>query len=296
MVMSETMTLLLVSATALAAFRLWRAPTTGRAVAFGVLGALAALTHPDQTLLLPLAGVPITFGLRRLTLRRRVGLLAAATVAALAVVSPWIVYNNLRFDRPVLLSTGLDITMAVSNCDETYHGPFRGFWYMPCASSRTPPPGDESVQAEYWRRLAFDYMRAHRDEVPGVIAARLGRIWGFYRPFQQLRLDVLEGHDLWVSELALGWYWTLLPLAVAGVVMTKRRGLPVSPFVGTAVIVTLNAVLTFGNTRYRIAAEVALAVCAAVALDALVSRLRRAQRAPGGAVVPEPELAPARGD
>jgi 4-amino-4-deoxy-L-arabinose transferase-like glycosyltransferase len=294
MVMSETSTILTVGLSVLAAYRLWRRPSLRHAAWFGVAGGLAALSHPDGALVLPLAGIPVVVAVRTWGWRQRLAALGVTAVAGAAVMAPWVLHNLTRFERPVLLSTGLEITMAVSNCDETYRGELRGFWYMPCVTTKTPPPGDFSEQAPFWRKQAFDYMRAHAGELPGVVAARVGRVWQVYRPGQQLILDKLEGHELWVSKLALGQYAALMPFAVAGAVVLRRRRVPVAPFVCLAVIVTLAAAVTFGNTRYRAPAEVAIAGLAAVALDAVVARLRGGRR-PGVARDPVVPVAAARG-
>lgn len=274
MVMSETMTLLLIALTVLLAYRLWRAPSIGRGVAFAAAGTCAALVHPDSLMLLPLAMVPIAIGLRHWSWPRRIALVAAGAVTSVALLTPWVAYNFSRFEEPVFLSTGADITMAVSNCEEAWHGYFRGFWYMPCASGVTPPPGDQSEEALFWRERALDYIGDHLDELPGVLVAKVGRVWGFYRPIQQWDLEELEGHDRWVAQLASAFYYVLMPLAIYGLVRIKRRGLPISPLVGLMLLVTIAAMITFGNTRYRAQAEVAIVTAAVVAVDVLWRRWR----------------------
>lgn len=274
MVMSETMTILLIAVTVLLAYRLWRAPSIWRGVAFAAAGTGAALVHPDSLMLLPLVMVPIAVGLRRWSWRRRIGLVVAGGVTSVALISPWVAYNFSRFEEPVFLSTGADITMAVSNCHEAWHGFYRGFWYMPCASGVTPPPGDQSEEALFWRERALDYIGDHLDELPGVLVAKVGRVWGFYRPIQQWDFEELEGHDRWVVQLASGFYYVLMPLAIYGLVRIKRRGLPISPLVGLMALVTIAAMITFGNTRYRAQAEVAIVTAAVVAADVLWRRWR----------------------
>jgi hypothetical protein len=207
------------------------------------------------------------------------------------VISPWVVRNLVTFDEPVYLSTGLDITMAVTNCDETYQGYWRAFWYMPCATRHTPPEGDLSVQAVYWRHLALDYMSAHKSELPGVIAARVGRMWGVYRPFQQVKLNILEGHRTWISWTGLGFFYVLTPSAIAGLVLLRRRKVPIVPLLAPVLTVTFSAIITFGNTRYRAAAELTLALGAAVAFVALVEHLQSRRVTPVEAPPPEGDRA-----
>jgi hypothetical protein len=280
MVMSETLTLFLVTIAIWMAYRLWRAPSYRRGVAFAVAGTLAALVHPDSLMLLPLATIPIAIGLRQWSWWRRIGLVGVVGATAVLLVSPWVAYNFSRFEEPIFLSDGQDITMAVSNCDQAWHGEFRGFWYMPCASAVTPPPGDQSQEGVFWRKRALNYIGDHLDEVPGVLVAKVGRVWGFYRPIQQWSLEELEGHDRWVAQIASGFYYVLMPFAIYGLVRIKRRGLPISPLVAMAALVTIAAMITFGNTRYRAQAEVAIVTAAAVGIEAVW--MRRRERNPPG--------------
>jgi glucose-6-phosphate-specific signal transduction histidine kinase len=72
-------------------------------------------------------------------------------------------------------------------------------------------------------------------------------------------------------------YWALLPFAIVGAVILRRRRRLVWPLVATAMTVTLVAAATYGQQRFRIAAEPALLVLAAVALHAAWQRVRRAR-------------------
>ena len=50
--------------------------------------------------------------------------------------------------------------------------------------------------------------------------------------------------------------------------------MPISPLVGLMALVTIAAMITFGNTRYRAQAEVAIVTAAVVGFDALSRRWR----------------------
>lgn len=284
--MSETQTILTVALCLLMAFRYWKQPSWKRALALGLVGGVGTLTHPDTGLILALLGVSVALLAKGKPWKRRIRDFAIVGVAGVAVISPWVIRNLTQFEKPVFLSTGLDITMAVTNCDETYNGYYRAFWYMPCATRHTPPEGDLSEEALFWRELATDYISEHRDEVPGIVAMRVGRMWGLYRPFQQVQLNRLEGHKTWISWMALGWFYVLVPAAAAGLVLLRRRRVPIIPFLAPVVSVTLAAMLTFGNTRYRAAAEITLVVCAAVTFVTLWERWR--SRPAGAAPAVEP--------
>jgi 4-amino-4-deoxy-L-arabinose transferase-like glycosyltransferase len=289
--MSETQTILTVAICLLLAYRYWKHPSWQRAAWLGVSGGVGALTHPDTALILALLGLSVVILAKGEAWKRRLGHFALVGAAGVLVISPWVVRNLVTFDEPVYLSTGLDITMAVTNCDETYNGYFRAFWYMPCATNHTPPEGDLSVQAVYWRHLAFDYMSAHKSELPGVIAARVGRMWGVYRPFQQVKLNILEGHRTWISWTGLGFFYVLTPSAIAGLVLLRRRRVPILPLLAPVLTVTFSAIITFGNTRYRAAAELTLAIGAAVAFVALVDHLQSRRASPVDAPPPEDDRA-----
>jgi 4-amino-4-deoxy-L-arabinose transferase-like glycosyltransferase len=287
--MSETMTLFTVTLCLLTAYKYWKEPSWKRALWLGLAGGVGALTHPDTAMILALLGISVVILAKGEPWKRRIGHFVLVGAAGVLVISPWVVRNLVTFDEPVYLSTGLDITMAVTNCDQTYHGEYRAFWYMPCATDHTPPKGDLSVQAVYWRHLAFDYMKAHKSELPGIVAARVGRMWGLYRPAQQVRLNILEGHRTWISWMGLGFFYVLTPSAIAGLVLLRRRKVPIIPFLAPVFTVTFSAIITFGNTRYRAAAEITLAVCAAVAFVALWDRLRSGPVEPVEAAPPPEE-------
>ena len=53
--------------------------------------------------------------------------------------------------------------------------------------------------------------------------------------------DVIEGRGTWPSHLALIMYWLLVPFAIGGLVVLRRRRVPISPYLVLAGIVTLSA-------------------------------------------------------
>ena len=62
-------------------------------------------------------------------------------------------------------------------------------------------------------------------------------------------------------------FWVLVPCAVVGGVMLRRRRVPITPLVSQFVIVAVTAAAIYGLVRFRIPAEVSLVVLAAVAVD-----------------------------
>ena len=66
------------------------------------------------------------------------------------------------------------------------------------------------------------------------------------------------------------------PLAIAGAWLLHRRRQPLAILLVPVAMVTLTALLTYGSTRFRFAAEPSIVVLAAVAVDALLRRRRSA--------------------
>ena len=157
--------------------------------------------------------------------------LAVAAIAGAATMAPWLVFNAVRFEQPVYLSTGFGVTLASANCDGTYHAPFTGYWFMACAqyirdAEVTPvrPALDQSEQDPIFRRAALDYIGDNLDRLPTVVLARWGRITGLWQPWQQASLDHFpEGREVWVANSSLLMSFALLPLAIAGVFMSRTR-------------------------------------------------------------------------
>lgn len=274
LVLSETMGMFVAALVVLFAYRFWQRPSTASAVAVGLAGGVAALTRAEAALFLPAMVVPLALWARHLALGERLRLIAWAGGVAVLVVSPWVLYNLSRFNRPTIgTSTDFAQTLVLANCDRAYHGDSLGSRSFKCLPPATAVGGDETDTAARYRAAALDYIGAHLDRVPVVVLARVGRVWGVYRPLQQLHLDVyFEHRDFRVAQLGYGMYWFLALAAVPGALTLRRRGVPITPFVAIVATVTLAAALTFGQTRYRTSAEVALVLLAAVWADSAAAR------------------------
>jgi hypothetical protein len=187
----------------------------------------------------------------------------------------------------VLISTNSNATFAGSNCDDTYHGDSLGLWRLDCYAGN--PPGDESQQASFYRKRGLEYARDHAGRLPVVLAARFGRVWDLYRPRQAAAYEFIEGRSRWASRIGLVVYWPTLVLAAFGAILLRRRKRPLLPLLAFPLMVTAVALIYYGITRFRFAAEPALIVLAAVALDELLTRRsdrgagnRQEQHADGG--------------
>jgi peptidoglycan/LPS O-acetylase OafA/YrhL/4-amino-4-deoxy-L-arabinose transferase-like glycosyltransferase len=292
LVMSETAVVLVVPLIMLAALRFRASPTVANAAIVGAAGALGALTRAELTLFLPIFAAVVLLR-SRLAWSRRVLLYGVCGVTALAVVSPWVIRNMTAFENRVYLSNGAGTVWVQTNCDPVYYGPDIGYWNYNCGSPMPYGPNgellDESQRDVVVRERAFDYIKDHKTRlVTAVIPARIGRMFSVVQPIRQLDLEVLfEDRPHTLSAIGLAEYYVLAALAVAGTVALWRRRLPVLPIVLWIGLVAFTAAFAFGNMRYRVTAEPALVVLAAVGIDWIWSRFRKPTPALARAAEPD---------
>ena len=286
-VMSETAAIAAAFLATLLGVRFWTSPTLRNGVYFAIGGALAALSRAELVLYLPIIAAvallrsPLPWG-------RRFASLAMMGLTCLAIISPWVIRNNLVMKEFVTLSDGAGTVAVQANCDDTYYGDNIGSWSIHCGDPQPYGPNgellDESQRDVVVRQRALDYMKAHSGRlIAAVIPARLGRMWGFRDPITQIRIDVIERRPALPAWIGFWQYVVLVPAALAGLVVQWRRKQPVLVVALWAVLATFTAATTFGNTRYRTAAEVSIVILASIAFDALWGLLRRRRAGTGGA-------------
>jgi hypothetical protein len=298
MLTSESMYVPIIAGMILAAYRLWDSRTWANAGILGVTIGLASLTRPEAIVLVPFLGLPYVFA-RGADVRRRIGLFLVLGAACLVVILPWWVRNITTFEKPTFLATGNGSVLQIANCDSTYSGPMLGYWDIRCAIGDRPPanaeqrrlqentkvpglvyliaqdPRDESIPDATARSKGLHYIREHLGRAPVVAAARVARVWGVFRVRQQVDLDVFfERRGRVPSWAGTVMYYALLPISGYALVVMYRRRRPISPMVAIFAMVTVTTAISIGITRYRVGADVALAVLGGVGIDALWHRLR----------------------
>jgi hypothetical protein len=321
LVMSESVGALTIALVVWVSYACLSQPTAWRMAALGAATGLAGLARAEALLLVPLLVVPVAFTRRGDPDRRpvypRIRWLSAAGVGCLLVLGPWVGANLLRFNRPMFMSTNDGLTLLGTNCDAAYHGSSRGLWSLQCIAAvdtdgdgvddwteleqGTPMLGtdqDESDQSALYRSAALDYARDHLDELPAVMAHRIGRVWGVVDLRQQTDFyNEGEGRHRSVSRAAAAGFFAVAALGIVGMVVLRRRRQPVWPIGVHLVSTTVIAALFYGLLRFRIGAEVALVVAAAVTLDAIWARFTRRRRSHSGAGQErEPAGAPVSGE
>ena len=213
--------------------------------------------------------------------RTRVGTFAALAVAFVLVLAPWTIRNLVTFKDPVLISTNGYGLLVGANNHRTYYTDQIGMWLYQYYRNRAP--GDESQYSVDYRNRGLRYVRHHLGRLPLVMLARDGRVWDVYRTDQQLFTSSAEGRNPRVNRVGLRIYWVVALLAIAGLVLLRRRRAPLAVLAAPILLVAWSALLTYGSTRFRFAAEPALVVLAAVTLEA---GLRALERRPGPATPP----------
>ncbi len=218
---------------------------------------------------------------------RSIKRMLAGGIAFLIVLAPWVTYNMSRFDSTVLLSNGAEVTFATSNCPETYSGTFAAYWFIGCAldyekkAKEKFPGADQSIIVKEIGRQGVQYAKDRPLQFLKMTVLRVGRVTGFYRPVQQMRLDHNpEGRDRYVVALAWGTYGLLLPFSVAGAYMLRTRKRYLLALLSTIAVALVSCAMTFGNTRYRASAEPALILMAALSLVAAGRGIRKLWNTP----------------
>jgi 4-amino-4-deoxy-L-arabinose transferase-like glycosyltransferase len=260
--MSESLYGLFVGISLLLAYGLSDRPTVGRAIPLGLVVGAAALTRGEALLLIFLVLIPVV---------RRPGGVRAATLACLAmlvVLAPWTLRNWFAFDQFVLISTDAGAVFAGANCPATYYGPNLGGWDINCTTSY--PGKNEAEETAQQLRDGLDYTGDHLSRLPAVAMARLARGWSFYQPWQ-----ANPGRSSEVQGVGVAMYFVLLPLAVYGLLLLRRRRVRIWLILVPVVMVSVTMVVIYGFLRFRQPAEISLVVLAAVALERLWRPTRR---------------------
>jgi hypothetical protein len=200
-----------------------------------------------------------------------------ACLGAAVAIAPWAARNWARFDQPVIGSNNSGSVIAGANCDQTYSGREIGRWEFDCVG--LPKSPNEAEAASRQRAKGIEYARDHADRVPLVMAVRVLRSWDLYQPWRTAGDN--EGRNPTMARIGIVVYWLLLPLAIYGAVILRRRHEPLRLLLAPVLLVTIVSALGWGLTRFRHPAEITIVVLAAVGGTYLLKRDHR-RAAPTG--------------
>ena len=293
MLMSEGLYQPLVVAVLWAGYAWIEKPTEKRIIVLGVVISLATLTRVEALTLFGFMVVPLVWWVPSIAWREKLRQIVLCGVAGLIVLSPWLIYNNLRFENPVALTSSPGTVWLQGSCDETWGGELMGYYSLNCFDARdlrdeyeAELPGstligdnrvvyDESVRDAFNRKYAWEYTRDHWKRFGIVAVARMGRSLELFRPGQTLRLNYwLEARGEEPSTFGLGMYYALLPLTVIGGIVLWRQSLRLTPLLAMWPAILFTSAITFGLIRYRVPIDIAMIAMSAVAISWLVRQLR----------------------
>ena len=285
LIMSETLLLLVVVLTLLAAVRHHDRFDLPSAVLLGVVIGVAGYTRSETLIYAPLFAL---IGVRTYAWRRWATRGVVVLLATTVTVLPWIVYNSSRFNTTVLMSTNDGNTLLGANCPATYGGQSLGGWVFACIEEPTTPVGENSAERSVRRRHeAISYARAHESRIPLVVAARVLRAADVYGLPDLVRGDQGEERPAWAIWAGIASWWLLAPLAAIGLWRTRRglRYVLLVPVVGVIAV----TVVFYGSHRLRAPLEPVVVIAAAMtiansgparrALDRVVTRVQGAPMA-----------------
>lgn len=286
-----------VALTIWAAHRWVSSPDLRGAAVLGIVIALSTLTRGEAVGFLGLLVVPLFWFVGRLRGRVLLAHLAVAAVAFAGLVAPWSIRNATQFERFMPVSTNTNEVFVYANnpyafglADQSFRcapnprypsgitldqtgTTHLGFWHFPwedylrCRDGE--PPGDVSLKSAHWRSVGTTYATNHISRLPVVLAARLGRSFDLYRPFQGAQLLSFEGRNVSVSKAGVWSWWSVALLGVAGGFVLRRRRITLVPLASTLALVVITSVYAYGSPRFRTPVDVAAVILAAVALDGL---------------------------
>ncbi|MDW3220583.1 MAG: glycosyltransferase family 39 protein [Acidimicrobiales bacterium] len=276
-----------------AAYEWIREPSRRNVAILGVTIALATMIRAEALSLYGFMVLPlIWWGVKALDTKEKVRQTVLCGLAGLLLMSPWLVYNNLRFEKPVTISAVTGTVMMGGACDGAWTGLSLGYW-VNCfdeeliAQLEEDLPGtwpeteddrvyyDESVTDEWNREQAIEYYLDNWRRYPKVALARMGRSLELYRVSHTLQMQYrVEGRWEEPSTVGLGVYYTLIPFSVVGALLLRRRRIRLTPLLAMWPMIMFASAITFGLTRYRVPIDIAMIVLASVAMSWIFHRLR----------------------
>jgi len=273
---SEAPAVLLLAVVLLLVLRYRRTPSLGRLVGLGLTIGLLALDRGELWVLGLLLAVPAIVAVARSSAAHAAtvvrGVLVVVSLSVLVVV-PWTAYNQVRFHQTVPISTDLGQTLVGANCPESYYGPLTGYDGKKCFLAVlntfvTKVGGTEADADSYFRHVAATYALGHWHRWPVVGLMRELWLWSLWRPGWTVHIaGKYLGRAAWIAWSQIVAFWLLTPFAIYGFVLARRRRIRVAPLVTLVAFTAAIGLLVVGNLRYRIPAELAWVLLAAVALD-----------------------------
>lgn len=249
---------------------LGRPPTARRWILAGLLVGAGLYLRPTSFYLLAAIVVAAWLGAG---LRRGTAYGVATIVAAVLVVVPWTIRNENVLHGFVPISIQDAAAYGTFNRDAASDPVYPYAWRpAPASDLDLLPPRSKPVSDVTFRSRLIKRARSYISDHPSSVLAAfywngLSRLWDVRRPSHALAEVPFEGRSRTVTWLGLLMYYVLLPLALIGLWLARRRRdllLPIGALaLGASVVFTIAA-----ETRYRAPLEPLIAILACSALVA----------------------------
>jgi 4-amino-4-deoxy-L-arabinose transferase-like glycosyltransferase len=265
------------------AYKLIETPKTRNAIGVGVFGAAAALTRSELFLLAIFVAVGFAFTYKSLKIKERLKLSGISLLAMTLILSPWLIRNLIVFSRPEFISTESGFTMDMANCNTTYYPPpgssfsltypsMEGYWTLACSLPQ-PSTGDESYDDAYYRNYAIKYIRANFPRYTLIALIRVGRLWQFFDPIGQARLDFESEQWNYPGDLVkIACFYVFIPLILYGISYLRKQKKLVYPLISPPIIATIAVILFTEDPRYRVMSEGGICILTAIGTLALIDK------------------------
>jgi len=249
-----------------------------------VLLALAALTRPTGLpVVLWVGAAVLLFGGGEIS--TRIAEVAVVGLVTVALLLPWAFRNQVTFGSWVGLTTHGGITFYQGNNERIvdvphYRGGVAPLDMLPHYDQLARL--DEGARDDYAYRLGKEFVRSHAAMMPRIAWWKFKRLWRLQsdvglsgiRSGWWFANDSRLGHLAATVDAGFAYAIVAFPLFVAGLLLSWRRWREMMPFYGIVAAHTAVALVFFGSIRGRLPIEPVIAMFAAVALVALVRRLR----------------------
>jgi 4-amino-4-deoxy-L-arabinose transferase-like glycosyltransferase len=253
------------------------------AIAAGVAVGFASLTRENYAVLFGPIALLVWTARPRWSARALVAPVAMV-VAGLAVIAPWTIRNAVKMDAFIPVSDVNGFIWAGVYTDSARHDDrFPATWRPPTAVPSLRPLFDdrrldEDELSGELRTSASRYMRDHPAYVAEVVGRSTLQLFDLTGGEYAHIVGASLGYSPGLSDAAVAAWYLLAPVAVAGVVLVRRRRRGPWELWTIPVLFVATTVVALGTYRYRAPIE-PFAVClAAFAACTAYDRMRAPQR------------------
>jgi len=280
----ETILVSILGLVVLAGLRMADGPSFGRAAGLGAAIGLSMLCRVELAWLVLVLAVPVALWTCRGdgTLGRRAAWASTSTAVAVVMFMPWFLDSREQIGVPFALSGVAGARLEAGSCATTTSGDLLGATDPSCLATVDPAVASTPADVDRVRwDAAVDAMGQNRLRFAAVVVpARIARSWGVYRPRQTIDIgELFEQRGIRIGQLGLALHYLVTAAAAVGLAVRVRARKPVLPFLALIAVSMFSAAAAGGNLRYRVTADVALVLLAAIGIDALLGAITtRARR------------------